>query len=143
MKLYLAFAFALGLSIVTININAQALSQTIRGTVFDKVLQKPIPGATIRIQNLNLGDQTDEQGNFILPKVPVGVHALIITAMGYKEVALNNLTLNSRKELVLNVAMEEKILEGKEVVIKTNRKKNIPINDMSLISARSFSVEET
>lgn len=143
MKLYLAFAFALGLSIVTININAQALSQTIRGTVFDKVLQKPIPGATIRIQNLNLGDQTDEQGNFILPKVPVGVHALIITAMGYKEVALNNLTLNSGKELVLNVAMEEKILEGKEVVIKTNRKKNIPINDISLISARSFSVEET
>lgn len=143
MKSYQRFFLTYLLLLIFGSAQAQTLVQTIRGTVTDKILQKPIPGATIRLLTVTMGDQTDEQGMFSIQGVPVGVHAIVVSALGYKEVTLNNLTLNSGKELVLQVTMEEKIIEGKEVVIKTAKKKNVPINDMSLISARSFSVEET
>jgi hypothetical protein len=122
---------------------AQLFTQSVRGTVRDKILQQPIAGATVRITGTNLGDQTDGIGNFIVPKVTVGIHQVVISAIGYQEVVLNNITLNSGKEMVLSILMEEKIVTGKETVIRSERKKNIPINDMSLVSVRSFSVEET
>jgi CarboxypepD_reg-like domain len=122
---------------------SQALTQTIRGTVMDKVLQKPIVGATLRIAGINKGDVSDADGLFAINAVPVGVHSLSISAMGFKEQTLNNITLNSGKQIVLSIFLEEKIIEGKEVVVKANRKKNIPLNEMSVVSARSFTVEET
>ncbi len=39
--------------------------------------------------------------------------------------------------------MEENIIQGEEIVIKANGRKDNPINELALISARSFTVEET
>ncbi len=130
-------------SLTGYTLHAQTLTQTIRGTVVDKLLQKPIMGATIRIDQGKLGDASDSLGLFSIPNVEVGSHQIVITAMGYKEVVMNNMVLNAGKEMVLTVAMEEKVWEGKEIKIKTSRRKNIPLNEMSVVSARSFTVEET
>ncbi len=135
--------FILCISLFSVTLYAQNLTQTIRGSVTDKILQKPIPGATVSIPGLNKGDATDADGNFNIEQVPVGTHTLLISAVGYKENAVPNIVINSGKEVVLTITMEEKIVQGKEVVIKGGRKKNIPLNEMSVVSARSFTVEET
>ena len=126
---------------------AQQLTQTLRGTIVDKISKTSLPGATVILLNTDplIGSTTDTEGNFKLIKVPVGTYTLKISFMGYKEMILPNVMVNSGKEVVLTVPIEEDIVKMDEVIIssETNIEKNKPMNDMSLVSARTFSVEET
>nr|MBP6314330.1 TonB-dependent receptor [Chitinophagaceae bacterium] len=128
---------------MAMNCFSQNLTQTIRGTVVDKVLQKPIIGATLRIAELQIGTVTDAAGYFKMEQVPVGTHSIMVSAMGYQESVIPNILCNSGKEVVLAIALDEKIVKGREVVIKGARRRNTPLNEMSVVSARTFSVEET
>ncbi|MDP2387856.1 MAG: TonB-dependent receptor [Bacteroidota bacterium] len=122
----------------------QTVTQTIRGTVTDKISHESLPGAAILILNTDppIGTASDEKGNFSIENVPVGKHSIRITYLGYKEIILHDLHLNSAKELVLSVEMEELVNEMKEVVITPKMEKNKPLNDMSSVSTRAFSVDE-
>lgn len=122
---------------------AQTLTQTVRGSVKDKQIKSPLPGAIITLLNSTpaKGAATDNEGNFTLTDVPVGRQSLRITLLGYHEIVLNDVAVSSGKELMLTIEMEEKITENEEVVIAADKKK--PLNDMSTVSARTFSVEET
>ncbi len=125
--------------------NAQNFTQTIKGKVIDKQDQSPLPGVNIIISGSNpvVGTVTDENGNFKLEKVPVGRTSLEIRYVGYQTVNLDNLSLNTGKELVLTIEMEEKVTNMEEVVVKGSHSKMKPLNEMATISARSFTVEET
>lgn len=122
---------------------SQNYTQTIRGTVLERQLQKPVIGATVQIAGLAMGDRSDENGNFTIQHVPLGTHNLIISCIGFKENMVPNLVLNSGKELVVTVLMEEKITTTRDVVIKAEGRKNKPLNELSAVSARAFTVEET
>ncbi len=127
-------------------LNAQAVTtQNIRGIVFDKISQTPLTGAVIALNHSfqKIGTATKTNGEFTLKNVPVGKVTLMISYIGYKNKVMENLVLNSGKELYLNIALEEEISQINEVLIKTEKSKNIPINSMSVISTRTFSVEET
>ena len=132
----------IGLLIITINANAQ-FTQRIRGTLVDQVLQKPVAGATVSLPLIGKTVQTDSSGNFRFSDVPVGAQKIHITHVSFKEVLLENLVVNAGKELVLSIAMENIVRMENEVIVKTNSKKNKPLNDMSAVSARAFTVEET
>lgn len=122
------------------------LTQTIRGTVTDKITSTTLPGANIIVLGSDpiLGTASDINGSFRIDKVPVGKHTLQITFMGYKQVVIPNVVVNSGKETVLNVSMEEDFVMANEVVISAEKNnKHIPINEMAAVSARTFSVEET
>lgn len=120
-------------------------TQTIRGNITDKISQQSLPGASVVIVNSDpfIGTTTDEQGNFKLLNVPVGKQTLKITFMGYKEMFMQNLSVNSGKELVLNIGLEEEIAQMKEITVTAKVEKNKALNDMSVVSTRTFSVEET
>ncbi|MDX5320876.1 MAG: TonB-dependent receptor [Bacteroidota bacterium] len=126
-------------------VQAQVLTQTIRGTVSDRVGQYPLTGATVVLLNSDplQGTITDIDGNFILEKVPVGKHSLQISMLGYETVTLDNLNLTSGKELVIQVQMEEKAFVGNEATVTAKTDKRKPQNDMLSVSSRTFSVEET
>lgn len=134
------------LSLVLISYAATAqLTQTIRGSVVDMISKSPLPGATVVLVNSDplVGSTTDADGNFKLSKVPVGTHSVRISFIGYKELILPNITVNSGKEVVLNVPIEEDIVTMEEIVVTPDVEKNKPLNEMSAVSARTFSVEET
>lgn len=124
---------------------AQELTQTIRGNVTDKISKTPLPGATVMVVGSDplIGTTTDPDGNFKLEKVQVGNHTLKVSFIGYKEVAIPNVIVNSGKQVVLNIPIEEDIVKMDEVVIRATLEKNKPLNDMANVSARTFSVEET
>lgn len=127
------------------SVRGQELTQTIRGTVVDKITQMPLPGANVVVINSNpfIGTTTDVDGQFKITKVPVGNHSLKISYIGYKEFTLPNVVLNSGKEVVLSIGIEENAIQGKEVVVTGKVEKNKAINEYSVVSARTFSVEET
>jgi CarboxypepD_reg-like domain/TonB-dependent Receptor Plug Domain len=124
---------------------AQSLTQTIRGTVMDKISKSPLPGATIVLLNSEplTGTTTDPDGNFKLSKVPVGSHSIKVSFIGYKEITLPNIIVNSGKEVVLTIPIEEDITQMEAVVVTPEIEKNKPLNDMASVSARTFSVDET
>lgn len=140
----LKFLFSVALLCSFNGVIAQGLTQTIRGTVVDKVSQTPLPGTNIVILNSDpmLGATSDADGNFKITNVPVGSHAIKVSFIGYKERTLSLVIVNSGKEVVLNIPIEEDIVQMKEVVITATQKEK-PINDMAVVSARTFSVEET
>ena len=140
------FQFAILISILVFKtISAQELTQTIRGTVVDKITQMPLPGANVVVINSSPfnGASTDINGNFKITNVPVGNHSLKVSFIGYKDFTLPNIVVNSGKEVVLTVPVEENAIMGKEIVVNGKVEKNKAINESAVVSARTFSVEET
>jgi len=88
-----------------LSINAQQFTQTLKGTVIDKSAQYPLIGVNVVLLNKGtlMATTTDIDGNFKLEKVPVGRQALKCSYIGYEEVVLANILVNSAKEAVLNI----------------------------------------
>ena len=121
------------------------LKQTIRGTVVDGTTEFPLIGANVLIIGTTppIGVTTDMNGNFIIPDIPLGRVDLEISFIGYKSQVLNNLLLNSAQEMIVNVKLEESAITMDEVVVRAGKRKDQTQNEMAMVSARTFSVEET
>ena len=120
-------------------------SQTVRGKIVDKESKFPLIGVTALLLNnaaQPVGTVTDLEGNFRLSQVAVGRQTLRFTLVGYKEILLNNIVVEAGRETVLNLEMEESVTELNTVVVKVKRNGEAA-NEMALVSARQFSVEET
>lgn len=120
-------------------------SQTVRGKIVDKESKFPLIGVSALLVNnaaQPVGTVTDVEGNFRLPQVAVGRQTLRFTLVGYKEILLNNIVVEAGRETVLNLEMEESVTELNTVVVKVKRNGEAA-NEMALVSARQFSVEET
>lgn len=124
-------------------LQAQQFTQTIRGTVIDQVTKAPMPGATVMILGSDpvIGTTTDVAGDFKLAALPLGSYSLKVSFIGFKEIILPSVQLNSGKEVVLTIPLEEDITQIDEVVV-TASDKDRTINDMIQVSGRTFSVEE-
>ena len=121
------------------------ITQTIRGKVVDAVSQRPLPGANVVVLDTNnfMGAATDLDGNFKLENVPIGKVDLKISFLGYAPKTLEHLVLTPAKQLILNIELAENFNELKEVVVKADKYKGKPLNEMATVSTRTFSVEET
>jgi hypothetical protein len=119
--------------------------QSVRGTVIDKTSHAPLPGANITILTTEplMGASTDTEGKFVISGVPTGRHRIQVSYIGYSSIIFDNQMITSGKELVLHVEMEENVVQGKEVEIIAQQRKDQPVNPMALISARSFTIDET
>lgn len=132
-------------SLLGLQSNAQQLLvQTIKGSVADRFIKNPLAGATIEW----IGAErklaiSDGKGNFTLSGIPVGRQSIKISHVGYKPITLNNLQVESGKELVLVVEMEDDLSMENEIIVKARSNKGRPINEMAMVSGRMFSVEET
>ncbi|HRI62020.1 MAG TPA: carboxypeptidase-like regulatory domain-containing protein, partial [Saprospiraceae bacterium] len=143
--MYKNIFFSVLLLLTAFSASAQNYTQTLKGTVLDKAVKTPLIGATVALLSTNpaRGVITDTEGRFRLTDVPVGKHTLRITYLGYKESMSANVTVNSGKETELVIELEEDFVQASEVVIRAELEKQKPLNELSTVSARTFSVEET
>ena len=117
--------------------------QTIKGKVVDKESQFPLPGVTVAVTTVDpiIGAVTDLDGNYKLKNIPIGRHSVRVSYVGYTQ--QDRITVvTSGKEVILNVSIEEsaEVLDAVQIVAGSDHEVN---NDMALVSARVFSVEET
>ena len=124
---------------------AQSLTQTIRGRVVDETSLTPIPGVTVVIVGSEplKGAVTDIDGYFKIESVPVGRVDLGVSFVGYKPRLISNVVVNSGKEVVLDITIVENVEQIETVEITGSGEKEKTLNEMSLISARAFTIEET
>lgn len=123
---------------------AWAQHQTIRGTILDTDSKMPLIGATVQVLNQDplIGSVTDLEGQFRLEQVPYGRVDLLVRYIGYEERLIPNVLVTAAKEVILTVDMTESF-EQLEAVVVTATDKHEVLNEMALVSARTFSVEET
>ncbi len=119
--------------------------QTIRGHVTDKDSKTPLPGATVVLLNVQplTGTISDQEGDFRLSNVKLGRQDLQVTYLGYKPATFQGIIVNSVKEIVLEVELEQNVIIGNGVVITAKAHKDETHNQMATVSARTFTVEET
>ncbi len=143
MKKYAILIISYSLSIFSLEVKAQFSTQTIKGILLDKQSLSSLPGVTIIIIGADpiKGATTDMNGRFKILDVVPGRYDLKASYIGYKEIIIPNVVVSSGKEVEMDITMEEDINALNEVVI-TGTKKNETNNDMSTVSARSFSMEE-
>ena len=131
------------LSILSLSLASFYSQQTVRGKVVDMESQFPLPGVNVQFINgdFNSGVATDINGSFKIENVPLGRKQIRFTFIGYTPQS-QTIVVNSGKEVVLNVSIEEstEMLEAFEVSSNEKREVN---NEMAIISAQQFSVEET
>lgn len=122
-------------------------TQTIRGRVLDEISQTPLIGVSVTIQvNAEvLGSITDENGYYRIENVPVGRHSIHVTYIGYEEHTAPNVVVTAGKEVVLNVNLVESVSQLNEIVITGDSRedKTATNNDLAVVSARSFNVDDT
>lgn len=145
LKIYLRQVLCLSLFtlLFTNNLFAQNATQTIRGTVVDRVSHQAIIGATLQVVGTTLGTTSDTLGNFNIPNVPLGRRSVQCSYLGYETFVSEELILNSVKEIVLSIELSEISGELQTVQIIGTPRTSRPVNDVAYVSARSFSVEET
>ena len=141
-KIFLA---SLIIAMFTTLVFSQKLSQTVRGTVLDTDSKLPLIGATVKILGTNplIGTAADVNGKFRLENIPIGRITIQLSYLGYEAKTIPNIEVNSGKEVVLNVNLQESDVKLNEVIIKPDRQKGEAKNDMSLLSTHSISLEET
>lgn len=124
---------------------SQELTQTVRGAIIDTDSKSPLIFAQVMILGTDpvIGTAIDVDGKFRLENIPIGRITLQLSYLGYESKTIPNIVVNSGKEVVLNLNMQESIVKLDEIVVKAYKNKGEAINEMSLISARSISVEET
>lgn len=120
-------------------------TQTVRGKVFDSETNYPLVGAKVTVLT---GDSTktfrgltDPDGEFKILNVPTGKYQLEVQMMTYDTRSVT-IEVTSGKEVIVNVPLSESFHEQVEVTV-TGRRKGEVINELAVISAQQFSVEET
>jgi len=131
--------------LMTILAFSQELTQTVRGIIIDTDSKMPLIGSTVIISGTSpiIGTTSDVDGTFRLENIPLGRITLQISFLGYENITIPNIVVNSGKEVVLNISMQESVLKIDEVVVIAYDEKGKARNDMSIISSRSISVEQS
>lgn len=142
----LLLLFALPLFFLSNPANAATFNQVVRGTLIDRDTKQPIIGANIVLVNSNpiIGASTNENGEFRLENIKNGRITLSITCLGYEKLTAPNIQVISGKECVLELEMAESFETIGEIKVNGhNGKRGEVLNEMAIISARAFTVDET
>ena len=106
--------------LIGFNINiaiAQESTGTISGTVIDNETRQPIISATIRIDGSKLGSITNKKGYFVINKVPVGIHLLKISSVGYQQIALADIVVVANRNKAVNSEMNSISVKSEGVTV--------------------------
>lgn len=121
--------------------SAQQQSQSVKGIVLDRVSEKPLSGATVRIEGLSLQSLTDANGQFIFRDVPAGRIQLTVSYSGYQGSSLSEVLVTAGKEVVLEITLEQQVTTLAGITLRSSRKGTVN-NEYAAGSARSFNLEE-
>jgi len=123
--------------------NNTLAQQTVKGKVVDLESQFPLPGVNVKFiaGDFDKGVATTPNGTFKIENVPLGRHQIRFTFIGYKPL-VQTIVVNAGREVILNISIEESTAVLEEFEISSNEERTVN-NEMAIISAQQFSVEET
>lgn len=100
-----------------------AFSQTgkLSGKVTDRETGDALPGANVNLVGTNLGAASDVNGNFVVLSVPVGSYTVRATFIGYRNVNIEDVRVNSQLTTSLKFELPAEAVEVSEITIIAER----------------------
>ncbi len=139
----------LAICLVGLVLNTQAqedvITQVVRGKLTDEESGFQVIGATVCLfkgQQQIKCTSADAEGKFRLEGIPIGTYQMHFSAIGYKPQNLAEVHVISGQQTVLNLKMAESVAELEAFEV-TAEKKGQSMNEMTTVSSRAFSIEES
>jgi len=132
------------LLLITMAIQGFGQTQVVKGKIYDAQSDFPLFGASVILVDSDplMGTTSDADGNFRIEKVPIGRQVFVIRYVGYKTITLPNVLVTAGKEVVLDIKLEESVTALDEVVVTSDTDKDLPLNELAKVSARTFDLEQ-
>ena len=115
------FSSVLILTLVSV-LSPKILAQNgeLRGTITDSKTGEALFGATVFLENTNLGAATDADGAFDIRNIVPASYNIRISYIGYAPKILFNVVVRSEGNALLNVALESSDMSLEELVVTVN-----------------------
>lgn len=126
----------------------QAISQnlSIAGKVLDQITNTPVAGAAIVLyqDSTVVGYQdSDPDGSFLFSQLSPGRYYIEVSFIGYVAKRENDIYVRSGNQTELDIKIQESSFALDEVVVSAVEMKGDAQNEFSILSAKTFSIDET
>lgn len=124
---------------LTTGVLGQTTTGTIAGTVKDAETGQPVVGANVTLRGSFIGAATDVNGKFRLLRVPVGVHTVLVSMLGYERLTIEGVTVDRGEVRTLDIAVRPQPLQREPVVVTASRREQslqeVPVS-IATVTAR-------
>ena len=112
---------------------------SVRGTVYDKDTNDPLPAANVQIKGTNIGTAADLNGVYSIPNAPAGRQILVISYMGYESQEID-VSIPDGGVLRQNATLEAVAVQGETVVVTAQAMGQIQAINQQLASNKIASI---
>jgi hypothetical protein len=116
--------------------NVYPQTGTIKGKVFDRKNNEPLPFTNIVIENdLQKGASSDTNGNFVISNVKPGYVRLVASSVGFRKYVSEDFLVTNSKTVFVDIGLDEAAVTLKAVDIKPSefvRKEESPVSLQTL-----------
>ena len=106
---------------------------TLKGRVVDFEASEPLPGATIRVEQLKRGAVADSKGYYQFKDLPEGKYTLSASYITYETTRLENIQVTENKETIQDFKIKPSAKLNEVMISGTSRRKVINATDAQLI----------
>jgi outer membrane receptor protein involved in Fe transport len=131
---YLNLYVFLFLFIAITNLTIAQTTGKIVGFVRDAQTGEELPGANVYIEGTSLGAATDEEGYYVILRVPPGKHIVVATYLGYKKVLMQEVEVLTDLTTQITFDLQTEIIAGEEIVVLAE--KPLVRKDLTSVEAR-------
>ncbi|MBP7497823.1 MAG: TonB-dependent receptor [Bacteroidales bacterium] len=117
--------------IILFYIGAYTQTGIVKGRVFNKINNEPIPFASIAITGSTYGTSGDIDGNYELTGIKPGLYNITATVIGFESKTLYEISVTANKPVVLDFDLTENVTKLNEVVVTNSlfvKKEESPIS---------------
>ncbi len=100
--------------------SSQAAAQSggkIVGKITDASTGQPLVGCSIFIENIMLGDATDEDGTYLILNIPSGTHNVRVKMLGYNTQVVEGVKVSSGLTVTLDFELQPESIKMQEVTV--------------------------
>ncbi len=104
----------------TLLLSFQAAAQNggkIVGKITDASTGQPLVGCSVFIENLMVGDATDEDGNYLILNIPSGTHNVRAKMLGYNTQVIEGVKVSSGLTVNLDFDLQPESIKMEEVTV--------------------------
>lgn len=110
-------ALTILLTLTATSLTAQQTdTTTVKGIVVDGLTGRPLPGVLVSVQAFDWAVISEQDGHFVLPRVPLGQTTLEFTQLGYAATVLTPRVVHDMAALRVELQPEPLVLEGIKVM---------------------------